>query len=67
MQKLRIVLILILGSALMLSLIFARRDRQELEKVTAANDFLRKDMGEMTLAMSAKQKEIDRLQENCPH
>ncbi len=67
MQKLRIVLILILGSALMLSLISARRDRQELEKVTAANDFLRKNTGEMPLAMSPNQKQLDRLQENCPH
>jgi hypothetical protein len=63
MQTLRIVLILILGSGLMLSMISSRRDRQELQKVTAANDFLRKSLGEMSIALTAKDKEVDRLEQ----
>jgi hypothetical protein len=51
MEKFRIVLVLVLGSALILSLITSYRDRQELQKVTAANEFLRKTLGEMTIAM----------------
>jgi hypothetical protein len=47
----------------MLSMMSAWRDRQELQKVTAANDFLRKSLGEITIAITAKDKEIDRLQQ----
>ena len=63
MSKFRIGLILILGTALILSLIGSWRDRQELQKVTAANDFLRKSLGEMTIAITAKDREIDRLEQ----
>jgi hypothetical protein len=57
----------VLGTALMLSMMSAWRDRQELQKVTAANDFLRKSLGEMTIAITAKEKEIDRLEQaGCP-
>jgi CHASE3 domain sensor protein len=51
MEKLRIVVILLFGSAMIVSLTTAYRDRQELEKVKAANEFLRKTLGEMTIAM----------------
>jgi hypothetical protein len=36
---------------MLLSLISAYHDRQELQKVTAANEFLRKTLGDMTIAM----------------
>jgi hypothetical protein len=52
--------------ALMVALATSWSDRQELQKVTAANDFLRKSLGEMTVAITAKQKEIDRLETACP-
>jgi hypothetical protein len=56
-----------MGTALILSIISGWRDRQELEKVTAANDFLRKSLGDMTVALTAKDKEIDRLEQRpCP-
>jgi hypothetical protein len=56
------------GLALLASLAVwwrARREldevRQRLEAVTAANVFLKKTLGEMTIAMTAKDREIDRL------
>ena len=55
-----------MGTALILSIISAWHDRQELQKVTAANDFLRKSLGEMSIALTAKEKEIDRLEAGCP-
>jgi hypothetical protein len=64
MRALRIVLILVFGSALILSMISAYRDRLELQKITAANDFLRKQLGEMTIALTSKEKEIDRLEQS---
>jgi hypothetical protein len=48
---------------LILSLMSSWRDRQELQKVTAANDFLRKNLAEMSIALTAKDKEIDRLRQ----
>jgi hypothetical protein len=51
------------GLTLMLALASSWRDRQELQKVTAANDFLRKSLGEMSIAITAKEKEIDRLEQ----
>jgi len=59
----RIGLILAGGTVLLLSLGSSWKDRQELQKVTAANDFLRKSLGEMTLALTSKDKEIDRLEQ----
>ena len=65
--RFRIVLILIGGLTLFLLLASSWRDRQELQTVTAANDFLRKSLGDMTLAITAKDKEIDRLEQSaCP-
>ena len=67
MRALRIVLILVFGSALILAMISAYRDRLELQKITAANDFLRKQLGEMTIELTSKEKEIDRLEQSqCP-
>jgi hypothetical protein len=64
---LRIALILIGGAALILSLMSSWNDRQELQKVTAANDSLRRSLGEMTIALTSKDKEIDRLEQTpCP-
>jgi hypothetical protein len=41
--------------------------RRELAAVTKANDFLKKTLSDMTIAISAKDREIDRLQQsNCP-
>ena len=37
------------------------RGRQELQAVTAANDSVRKTLGDMTLAMAEKDREIGRL------
>jgi hypothetical protein len=36
--------------------------RRELLAVTAANDFLKKTLGDMTIAITAKEREIDRLE-----
>ena len=36
--------------------------QRELRAIGSANDFLRKTLGEMTVAIAAKDKEIDRLQ-----
>jgi hypothetical protein len=44
----------------------ARRDlvavRRELQGVIVANDFLKKTLGEMTVTLTAKDREIDRLE-----
>ena len=62
-------LALIGGMALLLSLAFswnARRELQsalrELQTVTKANEFLRNTLADMTVAITAKDREIDRLQ-----
>ena len=61
-------LIAIVGLALVLSLAVSLKSwrdlqaaRRELLAVTAANEFLKKTLGEMALAISAKDREIDRL------
>jgi hypothetical protein len=67
LRILRIGLILVGGTALILSLMSSWKDRQELVKVTAANTTLRNSLGEMTIALTAKDREIDRLQQApCP-
>jgi hypothetical protein len=67
MQTLRIALIVVLGSGLILSLMSSWRDRQELQKITAANNILRENLGEMSVALATKDKEIDRVQHSpCP-
>jgi hypothetical protein len=67
-------LVFIGGLTILLSLALAwsaRRDlqsaRRELAAVTKANDFLKKTLSDMTIAISAKEREIDRLQQSaCP-
>jgi hypothetical protein len=39
--------------------------RTELTSVTRANEFLKKTLGEMTIAITAKDKEIDRLRSSA--
>jgi hypothetical protein len=61
------ILILVMGTALILSIVSAVRDRQELQKITEANDVLRKTLGDMSVAITEKDKEIDRLEKAaCP-
>jgi hypothetical protein len=62
-------LIAVTGLALVLSLADCWKStrelqaaRQEVRAVTTANEFLKETLGEMTLAMTAKEKEIDRLE-----
>ena len=61
-------LTLVAGLALLLSLAVwwqSRRElhavRGELQKVTAANEFLKKTLGEVMASIAAKDREIDRL------
>jgi hypothetical protein len=43
-----------------------RAERRELRRTITANDFLKKTLGEMIVAIDAKQREIDRLtRTNC--
>ena len=69
MSRLHKGLFVILGSALIFSLavcLKARRElqaaRRELLAVTTANEFLKSTLGDMTVAISAKDREIDRLE-----
>lgn len=50
-----------LSLALCLSLATWWSSRQELQAITAANGSVRKTLGEMTIAMAEKDKQIDRL------
>lgn len=59
---------LVLLFALVLSLSMAAwlKSRQELQAVTAANGSLRKTLGDLTIAIAEKDREIDRLtQSDC--
>lgn len=53
--------VLALCLALAFSVATSWRDRQKLQAITAANQFVRKTLGEMMVAMADKDKEIDRL------
>lgn len=62
-------ILLVGGSALVFSLAFAWNARRELQVVrrellalTTANEFLKSTLGEMTVAITTKDREIDRLQ-----
>jgi hypothetical protein len=55
---------LLLSLALCLSVATWFRGRQELQAVTAANESVRKTLGDMTIALADKDKEIDRLSES---
>jgi len=54
-------LILTLSVGLSLALATWSRARQELRAVTVANEGLRKTLGEMTVAITEKERQIDRL------
>ena len=54
-------LILALAVALSLSLANWLKTRQELQEVNAANDSLRKTLGQMAIAIAQKEREINRL------
>jgi hypothetical protein len=63
MNRLRLAcgLVLTLSLALAWSVTTTINARQQLEIVTAANMSVRKTLGEMTLALAGKEREIDRL------
>lgn len=54
-------LLLIACLALMLSLINWWQTRRELQAVTEANEVLRKTLGQMTVGMADKDRQIDQL------
>jgi hypothetical protein len=54
-------LIVLLSVALSLSLATWVRGRQEVQAVTVANESLRKTLGELTVAIAEKDKELDRM------
>ena len=54
-------LVLFFALALSLSVANWLRVRQELQAVTVANEFLRKTLGDLTVAIAEKEREIDRL------
>jgi hypothetical protein len=58
---LHITLTLILGVALIVSLKAWSNARKELQTVVHANNFLRQTLGDMTVMITGKDKEIDRL------
>ena len=59
-------LILFFSLALSLSVAAWLRSRQGLKVESAANESLRKTLGEMTIAIAAKDRQIDRLaQDPC--
>jgi hypothetical protein len=60
-RLLHIGLTLILGLALAFSLASYLRTRSDLRTVMSANRFLKKTLGEMAVAISAKDREINRL------
>jgi len=54
-------LMLFFGLALCFSMAAWLRVRQELQVVTAANESLRKTLGDLTVAITGKDREINRL------
>jgi hypothetical protein len=54
-------LMLLLGLGVILSVETWRRARQELQVVTAANTSMRKTLGDLIVAITEKDKEIDHL------
>jgi hypothetical protein len=69
MHRIHTLLTVILGLALILSLVVLRKSQRELQQqlhtVTDANGALRETLGEMTVAITKKDEEIDRLQLSC--
>lgn len=71
MNKLQRYLILIAGLSLIFCVFVSLRDsrelravRRELLLVTKANELLKKTLGDMTVAITAKDREIDRLRDS---
>ncbi|MGD1096320.1 MAG: hypothetical protein ABSB35_30555 [Bryobacteraceae bacterium] len=58
-------LILLFSLALSISTVGWLKGRQELEAVTVANETLRKTLGDMTVAIAQKDREIDRLTQSA--
>jgi hypothetical protein len=54
-------LILLFSLTLCVSVVAWSRSRQELQEVNVANVSLRKTLGELTIAIVAKDREIDRM------
>lgn len=54
-------LMLVLSVALCFTVAAWQKNRQELRVVTEANESVRKTLGEMTVAIAQKDKEVDRL------
>jgi hypothetical protein len=69
MHRLHTTLTVILALALIVSLVLWRngqRDlKQQLHTVTDANGVLRQSLGDLTVAITQKEQEIDRLQSSC--
>jgi hypothetical protein len=57
-----VVVSLALAFSVVAGLRSGQESRQQVDRVTAANQFLRKTLGEMTIALTQKEKEIDRIQ-----
>jgi putative cell wall-binding protein len=57
-------LIVCFALALSISVPTWLRDRQELQVVTAANKSLRKTLGDMTIVIAEKDREVDRLMQS---
>ena len=56
-------LVLVFALAMMIAAAGWWSGRRELQAMTVANDFLRKTLGDMTVTIVAKDREIDRLQQ----
>ena len=69
MRRIHTLLTVILGLALILSLTVLRKTQRELQQqlhtVTDANSALRETLGDLTVAITKKEQEIDRLQSSC--
>src|SRR6516225_2603783 len=72
MRTLHAILTVTLGLALIGALAFSWKTRRELNglkqtqhQITDANDVLRKTLGELTIAITQKEKEIDKLHESA--
>jgi hypothetical protein len=66
MSRFRIATAIVIGLALTLCIATWWNASQELQAVTVANESLRKTLGELTVAITEKDMEIDRLaQANC--
>jgi hypothetical protein len=69
MKTFHTVFTVVLGIALFISLVFGQKTRRELQQqlhtLTDANRILRQTLGDMTLAITEKDKEISRLYSPC--